>query len=415
MKQVLKGVLTPTEEGIKKLDLALEDGRILALSDHCDSEDAEVIPCDNFFVTPGLIDVHVHFREPGFEYKETIGTGSFAARVSGYQTVCTMPNLDPAPYDMTNLDIQREAIRKGAHVEVKPYGRITRDGSELADLELLAPYVCAFSDDGKGVQGVVDMSEAMERAKALGKLIVEHCEDERFDTYDPRSEYMEVIRDLDLAALTGCGFHVCHVSSRVTVDIIAKAKARENAVDVTCETAPHYLLFNNQEGPFDKEGRPTVGNFKMNPPIRDPEDQEALIEGIKDGTIDMIVTDHAPHSAEEKAKGPEGPFGIVGLETAFPVMYTHFVKTGIISFDKLYKLMCVNPSKRFGIGRPYIKEGDPADFFVFDLETPYTIDSATFVSKGKSTPFDGMEVYGRVLRQVIGGEWYDPRDFGGEQ
>ena len=399
MRRVFQSASVSTENGIIRADIVTEGGRVSQIApDTAILPDDEVIPCDNFFVTPGLIDVHVHFREPGFEYKETIETGSAAAIHGGYQAVCPMPNLSPAPFTLENLEVELSSIRKVEGIDVIPYGRITKDGTELADMEDLAPYVCAFSDDGKGVQGDVDMRAAMKKAKSLGKLIVAHCEDEHYDTYDPRSEYLQVIRDIELSEETGAGYHVCHVSTKESVDAIREAKAR--GVDVTCETAPHYLVFNNEDLPRE-------GKYKMNPPIRAEEDRKALIAGILDGTVDMIVTDHAPHSAEEKSKGFDSLFGIIGVETAFPVMYTKFVETELLSLEELMELMCVRPARRFGIGREYLAEGQDADFYLFDLGTEFVIDPEDFKSKGRSTPFEGWKVKGRAVKKVWKGEITD--------
>ena len=361
-----------------------------------------------YAVFPGFCDVHVHFREPGFSYKETMETGSRASARGGYTDVCTMPNLNPVPDTAANLAQQLQRIAQGAVIHVYPYGAITvgQQGQTLADLEAMAPDVIAFSDDGKGVQNDDMMRAAMERAKALGKMIVAHCEvndllrggyihDGAYAAAHGHkgicsaSEYAQIARDLELAEQIGCKYHVCHISTKESVDIIRKAKAR--GVDVTCETAPHYLVMDDSM--LQEDGR-----FKMNPPIRSEEDRKALIEGICDGTIDMIATDHAPHSAEEKAKGLAGSaFGIVGIETAFPVLYTHLVKTGIITLEKLVQLLAVNPRKRFAI---------PADnsFTVWDLEKEFTVDPTQFLSMGKATPFTGWKLFGECLMTVCDGK-----------
>ncbi len=364
---------------------------------------------DNLMLFPGFCDVHVHLREPGFFYKESIASGTRAAARGGYTAVCAMPNLNPVPDNLDSLRVQLSIIEKDAAIKVYPYGAITKGekGDEIAALKELAPYVCGFSDDGKGVQREEIMRMAMERIKRLGKVLAAHCEDEslirsgyiREGRYskehshkgiDPASEYMQVKRDLSLAEETGVKYHVCHVSAKESVQAIREAKRRR--VNVTCETAPHYLLLT--ENDLREEGR-----FKMNPPLGSEEDRAALIEGIKDGTIDMIATDHAPHSAEEKARGlQESPFGIVGLETAFPLLYTRFVKTGEITAEKLTRLLCVNPRKRFDL--PMTKE----DYTVFEIGREYTIEPKEFLSKGKSTPFEGEKVYGKCLLTVCGGK-----------
>ncbi len=360
-----------------------------------------------YIIFPGFCDVHVHFREPGYFYKETMETGTRAAVRGGYTAVCTMPNLDPVPDSPETLEPQLKAIRETACIPVYPYGAITRGekGEKLSEMGELAPLVCAFSDDGRGVQGEEMMRAAMREAKSLGKLIAAHCEDNTLlkggyihdgayaKAHGHRgicseSEWGQIARDLGLARETGCKYHVCHISTKESVALIRKAKAE--GVDVTCETGPHYLTL--CDGDLQEEGR-----FKMNPPLRSREDREALIQGLLDGTIDMIATDHAPHSAEEKSKGLEGSLmGVVGLETAFPVLYTHLVKPGILTLERLCELLCWNPRKRFNI------ESDPG-CTVFEVETPYTIDPAEFASKGRSTPFAGDEVYGRCLLTVYEG------------
>ena len=359
-------------------------------------------------VFPGFCDVHVHFREPGFSYKETIVTGSQASAAGGYTAVCTMPNLNPVPDSIENLKQQLQLIEDGACIHVYPYGAITvgEKGEALADLEGMAPDVIAFSDDGRGVQSDEMMRQAMIRAKKLGKMIVAHCEvndllhggyihDGEYARAHghkgicSESEYAQIERDLKLVEEIGVKYHVCHISTKESVDIIRKAKAR--GVDVTCETGPHYLVMNDTM--LQEDGR-----FKMNPPIRSEADRLALIEGICDGTIDMIATDHAPHSAEEKAKGLAGSaFGIVGIETAFPVMYTHFVKTGVITLEKLIRLLALNARERFGIPM-----GE--DYTVWDLNEEFTVDPQTFLSKGRATPFTGWKLNGQCLLTVCDGK-----------
>ena len=357
-----------------------------------------------YIIVPGLCDVHVHFREPGFSYKETIASGSAAAAHGGYTAVCTMPNLDPVPDSAEHLQVQLDAIKRGAAIKVLPYGAITvgEKGERLADMEAMSDKVCAFSDDGKGVQNDEMMREAMTAAKRLGKIIAAHCEDNSllFGGYihdgeyakahghrgiSSASEYKQIERDLRLAEETGCAYHVCHISTKESVELIRQAKAR--GVDVTCETAPHYLVLCDEDMQED-------GRFKMNPPLRSREDKEALIEGIKDGTIDMIATDHAPHSAEEKGRGLEKSLmGVVGLETAFPVLYTELVTKNIITLDRLVELMSFKPKERFGIDTNN-------DFAVFDISEAYKIDPEDFLSMGRATPFAGREVFGRCLLTV---------------
>lgn len=361
-----------------------------------------------YIIVPGLCDVHVHFREPGFSYKETIASGSAAAAHGGYTAVCTMPNLDPVPDSAEHLQVQLDAIKRGAAIKVLPYGAITvgEKGEKLADMEAMSDKVCAFSDDGKGVQNDEMMREAMTAAKRLGKIIAAHCEDNSllFGGYihdgeyarmhghrgiSSASEYKQIERDLRLAEETGCAYHVCHISTKESVELIRQAKAR--GVNVTCETAPHYLVLCDEDMQED-------GRFKMNPPLRSREDKEALIEGIKDGTIDMIATDHAPHSAEEKGRGLEKSLmGVVGLETAFPVLYTELVKKNIITLERLVELMSFKPKERFGIDTNN-------DFAVFDISEAYKIDPEDFLSMGRATPFAGREVFGRCLLTVHNGK-----------
>lgn len=357
-----------------------------------------------YIIVPGLCDVHVHFREPGFSYKETIASGSAAAAHGGYTAVCTMPNLDPVPDSAEHLQVQLDAIKRGAAIKVLPYGAITvgEKGERLADMKAISDKVCAFSDDGKGVQNDEMMREAMTAAKRLGKIIAAHCEDnslllggyihdgEYAKAHGHRgissaSEYKQIERDLRLAEETGCAYHVCHISTKESVELIRQAKAR--GVDVTCETAPHYLVLCDEDMQED-------GRFKMNPPLRSREDKKALIEGINDGTIDMIATDHAPHSAEEKGRGlGKSLMGVVGLETAFPVLYTELVTKNIITLDRLVELMSFKPKERFGIDTNN-------DFAVFEIGEAYKIDPKDFLSMGRATPFAGREVFGRCLLTV---------------
>ena len=357
---------------------------------------------------PGFCDVHVHFREPGFSYKETIKSGSLAAAAGGYTAVCTMPNLSPVPDNAENLKKQLDIIETDAVINVYPYGSITvmQAGKQLSDLDAMAENAIAFSDDGRGVQDDALMRKAMQKAKELGKIIVAHCEvnallnggyihDGEYAHKNghkgicSESEWLQIERDLALVKEIGCAYHVCHISTKESVELIRRAKAE--GLDVTCETGPHYLVLDDSD--LQEDGR-----FKMNPPLRSKEDRLALIEGICDGTIDMIATDHAPHSAEEKSKGLEkSAFGIVGLETAFPVLYTHLVKKNIISLDRLISLLSINPLNRFGI-----KTG--LDFSVWDLEREITVDPSKFLSMGKATPFAGDRLFGVNLLTVCNGK-----------
>lgn len=371
----------------------------LASSEYCASK---------YTILPGLCDVHVHFREPGFLYKETIETGCKAAVRGGYTAVCTMPNLNPVPDSPENLRVQLDAIKRSANIAVLPYGAISigERGEALSDMENLAPQVIAFSDDGRGVQNAEMMKRAMREAVRLNKIIAAHCEDNRLlrggyihDGEYARlhghrgvcseSEYAPIERDLELAEETGCKYHVCHISTKESVELIRRAKAR--GVDVSCETAPHYLLLSDAD--IQEDGR-----FKMNPPLRSCEDRDALIEGILDGTIDMIATDHAPHSFEEKSKGLEGSaFGVVGLETAFSALYTSLVRSGKITLDKLIELMSINPRKRFGIT-------SDAGVSVWALDEKYCVNPEEFHSMGRATPFQGMRFYGRCAATYYNGK-----------
>ncbi len=366
------------------------------------------VSLNNLVILPGLCDVHVHFREPGFSYKETISTGSKAAARGGFTAVCTMPNLNPVPDSVENLKAQTDIIEKDAVIGVYPYGSITvgQKGEVLSDMDGMAKSAIAFSDDGKGVQSDDMMRSAMLKAKALGKIMVCHCEDNSLlkggYIHDgeyakahghkgicSESEYGQVARDLELVKQTGCSYHVCHVSTKETVELIRQAK--KQGLDVTCETAPHYLILDDSKLQED-------GKFKMNPPIRGVEDRDALIQGVLDGTVDMIATDHAPHSLEEKSKGlASSVFGIVGIETSFALMYTHFVKTGLMTLEHLVKVMSENPAKRFGIDLD-------GDYSVWDLGKEFTVDTAEFLSKGKSTPFEGDKLFGVNLLTVCKGK-----------
>ncbi len=363
---------------------------------------------DEYFIFPGFCDVHVHFREPGFSYKETILTGSAASARGGYTDVCTMPNLNPVPDSLPHLQEQLDIIKRDACIGVHPYGAITvgEMGKALATLKDMAPYVIAFSDDGRGVQSEEMMTSAMLQAKALNKLIVAHCEENsllrggyihdgeyaRLNNHKgicSESEWLPIKRDIELSKKTGCGYHVCHISCKESVELIRKAKAE--GVNITCETGPHYLIMDDMDLRED-------GKYKMNPPIRSKADKEALLEGIADGTIDVIATDHAPHSAEEKSRGlAKSAFGIVGIETAFAALYTHLVKTGFINMERLMELLVINPRLRFNI--PF---GN--DFTVWNLNKEITVDPSEFLSMGRATPFEGMKLYGECAMTVRNGK-----------
>ena len=380
----------------------------VSVSNCLKNDELSVFNSSKYHIFPGFCDVHVHFREPGFSYKETIVSGSLAAARGGYTAVCTMPNLNPVPDSVEHLDQQLKLIEEGACIHVYPYGAITvgEKGEVLADLEGMAPNAIAFSDDGRGVQSDDMMEEAMNRAKALGKMIVAHCEvnsllrggyiheGEYAKAHGHRgicseSEWAQIARDLELVKKTGVAYHVCHISTKESVDLIRKAKSE--GVDVTCETGPHYLVMDDSD--LQEDGR-----FKMNPPLRSKEDREALVAGILDGTIDMIATDHAPHSAEEKGKGLENSaFGVVGIETAFQILYTYLVKPGVLSLERLIDLLVTNPRKRFNIPLG-------CDFTIWDLEDESTVDPDDFLSLGKATPFTGWKVNGKCIATVCDGK-----------
>lgn len=393
--EILDGVVTRVEPGIVP------------------GEGVSVCNFDNCLVVPGLVDVHVHLREPGFSYKETIKSGTEAAARSGYAAVCAMPNLSPVPEDAATLAQELDLIARDAAIDVLPYGAITRGqkGAKLADMAAMAPYVCGFSDDGHGVQSAELMREAMLEAGRLGRPIAAHCEDnsllrggyihdgEYAAAHGHRgicseSEWGPIERDIGLLRGTGCAYHVCHISTAESAELIRRAKAE--GLDISCETAPHYLLLSDAE--LQEDGR-----FKMNPPLRGEADRLALIEALRDGTIDMIATDHAPHSAEEKSRGLEkSAYGITGLETAFPVLWTGLVEPGIIGRERLTELMSTAPARRFGI-ESGIELGKPASLAVFDVSTTYTIDPAAFASKGRATPFEGRQVRGRCVLNICRG------------
>ena len=391
----------------RDFEVLIGDGIILDLGrDLPVPADTEVIDVGNCLISSSFVDVHVHFREPGYSYKETIATGSRAAARGGYGAVCTMPNLDPVPDTPENLALQQDIIDRDAVIDVFPYASITmgRKGTELVDMDALKDACIAFSDDGSGVQDDDMMRAAMTKAAAIDAIIAAHCEDNSLlrggYIHDGRwcaehghkgicseSEWGQIARDLKIAEETGCRYHVCHISTKESVQLIREAKAR--GVKVSCETGPHYLVL--CEDDMQEEGR-----FKMNPPLRSAEDRDALVEGLIDGTIDVIATDHAPHSAEEKSRGLAGSaMGVVGIETAFPVLYTGLVKTGRLSMERLLEAMSETPRRLFGIGGG-LEKFMPADIVVIDLEDRYRIDTAEFLSMGKATPFEGVEVYGRV-------------------
>ncbi len=414
MRLLLTGGAVFRNGAFQPLDVAIDEGRIVAVSPALPREGFSVIKVPDKLIVPGFVDVHTHLRESGFCYKETIFSGTAAAAAGGYTAICAMPNLNPVPDSLENLEVQLEAIRRDAKINVYPYGAITKGekGETLADMEALAPYVAGFSDDGRGVQSRHMMQWAMKIAKSLNRPIVAHCEDESYLTGgwsvhdgdfareqglpgNPSiSEWRQVERDIQLVVETGCRYHVCHVSTRESVALIRAAKAR--GLPVTCETAPHYLVMCDRD--LQDHGR-----FKMNPPIRSAADRDALVAGLLDGTIDCIATDHAPHSAEEKGKGLRGSLnGVVGLECAFPVLYTNLVETGIVPLETILNALCVNPRRIFGLPGGSVAEHMPADLTVLDLNRPHVIDSGSFRSLGRATPFDGWGVGAAVAMTICG-------------
>ena len=412
MGLLLKGGSVWRQGGFQRCDVRMRNGRIADMSPSipCDADET-VLDVHHCYIVPGFADVHVHFREPGFSYKETIETGTAAAARGGYTAVCTMPNLSPVPDTPEHLRLELNRIAASARVAVHPYASITlgEAGERLVDFAALAGQAVAFSDDGRGVQSRDLMRRAMRAAKAAGGMIVAHCEDNALlrggyihdGVYAKRhghrgicseSEWGPLQRDLELVRETGCAYHACHLSCAESIELIRKAKA--DGLPVTCETAPHYLILCDED--LQEEGR-----FKMNPPLRSRADRDALRRGLLDGAVDMIATDHAPHSAEEKSKGLAGSaMGVVGLECAFPVLYTALVQPGLLTLERLLELLCAAPRARFGLGGGAIEIGEAADLTVLDLSRPFTIDPARFLSKGRSTPFAGRQVYGAVRLTV---------------
>lgn len=418
MTLLIKNALTYIDKTFKKSDVLIKDGRIhsLAVSILSESVDRVVDAQDKYFLIPGFVDVHTHLREPGFSYKETIKTGSMAGAKAGYTDLCTMPNLNPVPDNAEHLKAQTDIIERDAVINVLPFGTITKERKgvgEIIDFESIADQVAGFSDDGTGVQTEELMKQAMTKCAKLGKIISAHCEVNDLlkggyihdgvyaRTHNHKgicseSEWAQIERDCRLAEETGCQYHVCHISTKESVDIIRKAKAR--GVKVTCETGPHYLTMCDED--LQEDGR-----FKMNPPLRAAQDKQALIEGVLDGTIDVIATDHAPHSAEEKSKGLEkSAMGVVGLETAFAVLNTKLVKTGIITLEKLVEMMSVRPREIFGIDGGEIKEGAVANLALLDVDKEWTVNPDNFVTMGRATPFEGWKLQGENLLTIYRGE-----------
>lgn len=422
-KTIIKNSSVFTENGFKQCDVLIEDGKISRLSKEIKSESGnEIIEAEGMWLLPSFVDLHVHLREPGFSYKETIKTGTLAAAAGGFTKVCPMPNLNPAPDSLSNLQIQLDIIKKDACIGVLPFATITkgRQGKELVDYEAIAPYVAGFSDDGSGVQSEDVMKRAMEGIAKTGKILAAHCEvnsllkggyihDGEYASLHnhkgicSESEWKEVERDIRLSKETGCRLHICHISTKESVQLVREAK--KDGIPVTCETGPHYLTFS--ENDIQEHGR-----FKMNPPIRSIEDREALRQGIIDGTIDVIATDHAPHSLLEKSKGLEkSAMGVVGLETVFSAVYTTMVKSGLISIERLIELMAINPRKILGIQQiPYINEGMTADIVGINHSTKWVVNPNDFFTAGRSTPYEGMTLDGKVAFTFLNGKRVYPID-----
>ncbi len=417
MTTLIKGAFVYMKAGFSKLDVLITDGKINTLSTSISTNGVDaVFYAQDKYLIPGFVDVHVHLREPGFSYKETIKTGTLAAAKGGYTAVCPMPNINPVPDSVENIKTELEMIKKDAVINVYPFASITKGrkgGGELVDFEALKDLAVGFSDDGTGVQKEQDMALAMEKCAKLGKIISAHCEvndllkggyihdGEYCKAHGHKgicsaSEYEQIDRDCKLAKKTGVHYHVCHISTKESVEIIRKAKA--NGVNVTCETGPHYLTMCDKD--LQENGR-----FKMNPPLRSEDDKEALLNGILDGTIDVIATDHAPHSADEKSKGlADSAMGVVGLETSFAVLYTKLVKTGFISLEKLVELMSVNPRRIFDLPGGEIKEGENADLALLDLNAEWCVNPNEFLSMGKATPFEGWQLQGKNVMTMCGGK-----------
>lgn len=414
MRVLLQGGLILHEGKWRQTDICIDNGIIAAWCEDASFQADQVFDCRDLAIFPGFVDVHVHLREPGFSYKETIATGSAACAHGGYTTVCAMPNLSPVPDSVEHLQAEEALIREQAVMDVRPYASITvgqKGEGTLVDFAALSGRVCGFSDDGRGVKTADMMREAMRQCKAADSILAAHCEDMRLipqggaihdgtfaRAHDipgipSESEWGPIARDIELCRETGCRYHVCHVSTKESVTLIRKAK--REGVNITCETAPHYLL-------LCQDDLQDLGRFKMNPPLRNREDQQAVLEGLLDGTIDMVATDHAPHSAEEKAKGlRNSAMGVVGIETAFPLLYTYLVEKGKMPLETLVSRMTDAPRKRFGIDGG-IRVGEKAALTVFDLHAKETVDPAKFLSMGRATPFEGWEVHAACRLTICG-------------
>lgn len=411
---LIRNAVIYSPSGCQQGDMLVSDGVVVATGSNLPSHDvSKIIDADGLTLLPGLVDLHVHFREPGYSYKETVRTGSLSAAAGGFTTVCTMPNVNPVPDDLDSLRSQLDIIESQAVVEVLPYASITkkRMGGELVDYDALAPHVAGFSDDGTGVQSEIVMADAMSRIASTGKILAAHCEvdsmlrggyihdGEYARAHGHRgicsqSEWREVARDIMITKSTGCPLHICHVSSKESVELVRLAK--KVGLPVTCETGPHYLAFTDAD--LQEDGR-----WKMNPPIRSEEDREALRQGLADGTVDVIATDHAPHSADEKSRGLEkSAMGVVGLETSLAAVYTYMVLPGIISFDRMVDAMALRPRRLFGI-KGGINPGDRADMTLVDFNAEWTVDPDKFLSMGRATPFDGCKLKGKVMATLAAG------------
>ncbi len=417
MSMIIKGATCFVGGEFRVCDIRVAQGKIVAIESQIEPTPSDEVICgEGQYLLPGLVDVHVHLREPGFERKETIKSGTAAAARGGVTTLFSMPNLSPVPDSVENLGVQLSAIKRDASVKVIPYASITlgqKGAGELVDFEALAPAVCGFSDDGRGVQSDELMLRAMQAAKSVGRPIVAHCEVNSLleggyihkGDYCERnghkgicseSEWAQVERDLSLVESADCQYHICHISTKESVCLLREAKAK--GLKVSGETAPHYLLLTDED--LEENGR-----FKMNPPLRSAADQMELLSGVLDGTIECIATDHAPHTLDEKSRGlSHSAFGIVGIECSFALMYTYLVRRGVISLEKLIELMSLNARRLFGLESGEIEVGATADLVMFDLETKYTINPDDFLSMGSATPFEGWEVYGKTTLTLVEGK-----------
>jgi dihydroorotase len=409
---------------MQTVDIRIEEGKIAEIGKHLKASGETIMNADGKLVAPGFIDVHVHLREPGGEQKETIETGTLAAARGGFTTICAMPNTKPVPDTVEHLKNLKERIKENAHVRVLPYASITvkEAGQELTDFESLQKEgAFAFTDDGAGVQNAGIMLKAMKKAAALQASVVAHCEDNTLvfggvvhdgvfaKTHNIQGipsvcEAVHIARDVLLAEAAGCHYHVCHISTKESVRTVRDAK--KAGIHVTAEVTPHHLLLTEEDIPG------LDANYKMNPPLRSKEDREALINGLLDGTIDCIATDHAPHTIEDKQAGIyKAPFGIVGLETAFPLLYSRFVQTGIFTLKKLVDWMTIKPAEIFKLPYGRLEEGAAADLVIIDLNLEKEIVPQHFASKGRNTPFGGWKCKGWPIATFVNGKlvWQEGR------